>query len=123
MPMLRLSVINAQRKPLPDVYDVDVTAMNSGTVAAMMQRVDETKNLEISGLPANMVYQLRVFPFRHRPVSQFVSIGGGATGRVEVACLVSSRSGAGCVSQLRRTAGHAADHTGTDRPLSPRAQS
>lgn len=86
MPTLRLSVVNAQRKPLPDLYDADVTAMNTGATSATAQRVDGTKTLDISGLSANTVYQVRVFPFRHRPVSRFVLMGGGATKRAEIAC-------------------------------------
>jgi hypothetical protein len=85
MATLRLTLINASRKPLPDEYDITVTAVNTGTTAFSKKGLAGTKVLAIKDLPPNTVYQVRVFPFRHRPVGQFVGVGGGASASATMA--------------------------------------
>jgi hypothetical protein len=75
---LRVIVVNASGKPLPDDYDATVIVLQTGTIAAQFRGHQGSKVLTIPNLVANTVYRVQVFPVRHRPVERFVTTGGGA---------------------------------------------
>jgi hypothetical protein len=50
MPTLRLTLINANRKLLPDEYDIEVSAVSTATTVFSGKGLDGTKVLAISGL-------------------------------------------------------------------------
>lgn len=74
MPNITVKVQNAAGDPLPDLMDVHFEF--EGAVVASKFDVDGAKAVAAK-LTGNRIYAVRVFPARHRPVSRFVSLGGG----------------------------------------------
>src|SRR5262245_4779953 len=73
MASLILRIQNAEREPLDDTVDVDVTDPQTGVVTNRLNDVSGKKQLRITKLNPGRTYKVRVFPKRYRPVAQFVS--------------------------------------------------
>lgn len=71
MSTIIVKVGNAQRQPLPDRMDVQLLAARSNAVVQQARDVSGSAELRFESLIDFQPYIVRVFPVRHRPVSQF----------------------------------------------------
>ena len=77
MAVLKLRFLDAARKPLDDQVDVDVTRLRTNEQVVRVRNHDGRKRLSVKDLGAGETYVVRVFPMRHRPVSQFANTTSG----------------------------------------------
>ena len=77
MATLVLQFNNANREPLDDVVDVDVTAVQTDTTVTRIKDLSGKKKVRVNNLNPGQPYRVRVFPMRHRPVGQFALAPGG----------------------------------------------
>jgi hypothetical protein len=64
---------NAEREPLDDIVDVDVTDPQTGVVVRSARDVSGKKLLRVTKLNPGRPYKARVFPKRYRPVAVFIN--------------------------------------------------
>jgi hypothetical protein len=90
MAALILKIQNAEREPLDDTIDVDVTDPQTGIVTNRINDVSGKKQLRITKLNPGRTYKVRVFPKRYRPIAQFVNTAqtDGDVAEVTVFCPV-----------------------------------
>jgi hypothetical protein len=88
MSALVIRMLDAWRRPLDDVVDLEVADARTRRVVAARRGVSGRPRLRIPNLSAAQVYQVRVFPLRHRPVGQFVPGPGSKDVPVELFCPV-----------------------------------
>ncbi len=69
MPTLTVSVLNASREPLPDRFDLEIQSVRTLAILRRQQNVSGASSVRIPGLDETEPLIVRVFPFRHRPVS------------------------------------------------------
>jgi hypothetical protein len=68
-------VANAMRQPLDDQMDVAVVSARTDTTVATASNVAGQSAVRFERLPERQPYVIKVFPMRHRPVSQFAFAG------------------------------------------------
>ena len=64
---------NANREPLDDTIDFDLSDAQSGALVSSVRDVSGKKQLKVTKLNPGRTYRVRAFPKRYRPVSQFIS--------------------------------------------------
>jgi hypothetical protein len=76
MASLQLQFSDALRRPLIDIFDLDVMEHQTNRTVVRKKEI-KASSITVTGLRENTIYAVRVFPLRHRPVAQFVRTGGG----------------------------------------------
>ena len=77
MSSITVKLLDATRKPLNDVVDLDVVDASSGRTIAAERQVDARKQVKVTNLLPATVYRVNVFPLRHRPVGSLTTAGDG----------------------------------------------
>jgi len=75
MGAILVHVANANRQPLDDTFDVHVVSARSDATVGVATNVDGRSPVRFDSLLGGQPYIVKVFPVRHRPVSQFVIPG------------------------------------------------
>ena len=76
---IRIRLQNVYRQPLHDVVDVDVIEKSSERTVKKARAVPAGSEITADDLRQGEVYELRVFPLRHRPLAVFQRCGAGET--------------------------------------------
>lgn len=89
MPSLTVRVLDARRKPLDDLMDVQLTELQTSRLVGQKRGVRGSRAVTFTKLRGGLVYGVQVFPLRHRPVGvvQFAP-DGDAPRVVDVFCPV-----------------------------------
>jgi hypothetical protein len=82
---LTIRLKDASRRPLDDIVDVALL-LRDGRVFGERRGHKGTAAFLMTGLDLLTTYVIRVYPLRHRPVQQFVSLAGREKGTVELFC-------------------------------------
>jgi hypothetical protein len=73
MSSITVKLLDATRKPLNDIADLDVVDASSGRTVAAQRQVDARKSIKITNLLPATVYRVNAFPLRHRPVGSLTT--------------------------------------------------
>lgn len=88
MGSLNLRLFDADRRVLTGPADIEITHLRNGTRVVDQQAADASAPVKVTNLEMGAVYEIRVFPVRHRPVGQLATVGGGAATNVHLFCPV-----------------------------------
>lgn len=78
MSSLNIRILDARRRPLHDIVDIEVTHQRTNEQRARARNHQGTKKLLVKELNAGDTYVVRAFPMRHRPVGMFAMAPSGA---------------------------------------------
>jgi len=84
---IRIRPVNVYRQPLRDLVDVDIVEKSTERTVKRARAVPAGSEIAADDLRQGEVYELRVFPLRHRPLAIFQRCGAGET-VVDLACPV-----------------------------------
>jgi hypothetical protein len=68
MSSITVGLLDATRKPLADIVDIDVIEAATGLTVATKRKADGRTPVRFSDLRPATVYRVNAFPMRHRPV-------------------------------------------------------
>jgi hypothetical protein len=85
---LLIRLLDVYGQPLDDMADVVVTSPQSNRTVSVTKNMPATSALRATGLTPLDVYEVRAFPVRHRPVSQFHRAPAGGSTDVAMVCPV-----------------------------------
>lgn len=85
MSNLTIRLKDASRRPLDDIVDVAVLLRDGGVFRERRSHKGTTA-CRMVGLDSLTTYVVRVYPLRHRPVQQFISLAGKENATVELFC-------------------------------------
>lgn len=76
MASITVRLLDATRKPLPDVVDLDVIDASSGRMVATARNVDGKKTVRVPDLLPATIYRVNAYSLRHRPVGALTMADG-----------------------------------------------
>jgi hypothetical protein len=76
MASIMVRLLDATRKPLPDVVDLDVIDASSGRMVATARNVGGKKTVRVPDLLPATIYRVNAYSLRHRPVGALTMVDG-----------------------------------------------
>lgn len=86
MGTINIRLFDAERQKLTGSVDLTVTEVRSGTVVAHERNAGAGKTFRVEGLKPTEVYEVRVFPVRHRPIGRFATVRDGKPTNLHLFC-------------------------------------